>query len=122
MAEFDGFRHISVASDDDDVVIHAGVSEKPSDGFGVEGFSSEPETFAVDPSDSPSDGDARIRDAERLVGTGDKGSSFCKDDGYRETTLDDLTPEPMAKTQKIVIICALVALVAAVSYYLFFMR
>ena len=46
----------------------------------------------------------------------------AKDLGYRETTLDDLKSEPMSKTQKIIIACAIAAVAAAVVYYFVFMR
>lgn len=48
--------------------------------------------------------------------------SGVKDQGYRETTLDDLKSEPMSKTQKIIIACAIAAVAAAVVYYFVFMR
>lgn len=48
--------------------------------------------------------------------------SDAKDQGYRETTLDDLKSEPMSKTQKIIIACAIAAVAAAIVYYFVFMR
>lgn len=45
-----------------------------------------------------------------------------KADSYRETTLDDLKPEPMSSTQKIVIIAAVICIIGALAFYLAFMR
>ena len=115
MAEVGGFEHISVTTDDDDVVIHAGI-----------GSAREEAAPAVDDSDAPSPSlrASATNDAEgasaKAVAT---AASRKKDDtGYRETTLEDLAPEPMSKTQKIVIACAIVVLVAAIVYYFAFMR
>lgn len=132
MAEVDGFKHISVATDDDDVVIRAGV------GAGCpEPQAAKPAPCAEDGLQSAAAGDvaaaaAEAQDETPAVGkapaTEEKpvaakaASPKKKDDGYHETTLDDLKSEPMSKTQKTVIVCALVALVVAVVYYFGFMR
>lgn len=43
------------------------------------------------------------------------------DDGYREQTLEDLKSEPMPLTQKVVIVAAVVLIVVAIVYCVFFM-
>ena len=45
----------------------------------------------------------------------------AKDDGYRETTLEDLDVGPMSLTQKVVIAAVVVCLIGAVAYYMLFM-
>lgn len=107
MAEASGFKHISVSADsDDDVVIRAGT--------GAEGASLEvPDSVQFNQASQPAQASAPV---ERTA------QPAAKDLGYRETTLDDLKSEPMSKTQKIIIACAIAAVVAAVVYYFVFMR
>ena len=107
MAEVSGFKHISVSADsDDDVVIWAGA--------GTVGASAEaPDSVQFNQASQPAQAPAPV---ERTVQSG------VKDRGYRETTLDDLKSEPMSKTQKIIIACAIAAVAAAVVYYFVFMR
>ena len=107
VAEVSGFKHISVSADsDDDVVIWAGTD--------AEGASLEvPDSAQLNQASQPAQAPAPV---ERTA------QPAAKDRGYRETTLDDLKSEPMSKTQKIIIACAIAAVAAAVVYYFVFMR
>lgn len=125
MAEVSGFKHISVSADsDDDVVIWAGTDaegaslEVPdsvqTQNAGAEGASLKvPDSVQLNQASQPAQAPAPV---ERTA------QPAAKDLGYRETTLDDLKSEPMSKTQKIIIACAIAAVVAAVVYYFVFMR
>ena len=107
MAEVSGFKHISVSADsDDDVVIWAGTD---AEGASLEVSDSVQFNQASQPAQAPV---PVVRTAQPAA----------KDLGYRETTLDDLKSEPMSKTQKIIIACAIAAVAAAVVYYFVFMR
>ena len=123
MAEVSSFKHISVSTDsEDDVVIWAGA------GAGAEGASSEapdsaqtnqgaslevPDSVQFNQASQPAQAPAPVERTAQPV---------AKDLGYRETTLDDLKSEPMSKTQKIIIACAIAAVAAAVVYYFVFMH
>lgn len=125
MTEVSGFKHISVLTDsDDDVVIWAGMDaegaslEVPDSvqiqNAGAEGASLEvPDSAQFNQASQPAQAPAPV---ERTA------QPAAKDLGYRETTLDDLKSEPMSKTQKIIIACAIAAVAAAVVYYFVFMR
>lgn len=124
MAEVSGFKHISVSADsDDDVVIWAGTEQASAEAcdsartFNVacaEGASSEvPDSVQFNQASQLAQAPAPV---ERTAQPG------VEDLGYRETTLDDLKSEPMSKTQKIIIACAVAAVAAAVVYYFVFMR
>ena len=125
MAEVSGFKHISVSADsDDDVVIWAGTDAEGAslevpDSVQIqnacaEGASLEvPDSVQFNQASQPAQAPAPV---ERTA------QPAAKDLGYRETTLDDLKSEPMSKTQKIIIACAIAAVAAAVVYYFVFMR
>lgn len=125
MAEVSGFKHISVSADsDDDVVIWAGTDAEGAslevpDSVQIqnacaEGASLEvPASVQFNQASQPAQASAPV---ERTAQPG------VEDLGYRETTLDDLKSEPMSKTQKIIIACAVAAVAAAVVYYFVFMR
>lgn len=125
VAEVSGFKHISVSADsDDDVVIWAGTDaegaslEVPDSvqiqNAGTEGASLEvSDSVQFNQASQPAQAPAPV---ERTA------QPAAKDLGYRETTLDDLKSEPMSKTQKIIIACAIAAVAAAVVYYFVFMR
>ena len=128
MAEVSGFKHISVSADsDDDVVIWAGAGtegaslEVPDSvqiqNAGTEGASAEaPDSAQINEAPDSAKPAPAPTPVKRTVQSG------VKDRGYRETTLDDLKSEPMSKTQKIIIACAIAAVAAAVVYYFVFMR
>lgn len=124
MAEVSGFKHISVSADsDDDVVIWAGTEQASAEACdsartfnvaGAEGASSEvPDSVQFNQASQLAQAPAPV---ERTAQPG------VEERGYRETTLDDLKSEPMSKTQKIIIACAIAAVAAAVVYYFVFMR
>lgn len=124
MAEVSSFKHISVSTDsEDDVVIWAGA--------GAEGASSEAPDSAqfVKPASVEACDSAQINEAPDSAKPAPApapvkrtAQSGVKEQGYRETTLDDLKSEPMSKTQKIIIACAIAAVAAAIVYYFVFMR
>mgnify|MGYP004472307175 CR=1 FL=1 len=128
VAEVSGFKHISVSADsDDDVVIWAGTDaegaslEVPDSvqiqNAGTEGASAEaPDSAQINEAPDSAKPAPAPTPVKRTVQSG------VKDRGYRETTLDDLKSEPMSKTQKIIIACAIAAVAAAVVYYFVFMR
>lgn len=124
MAEVSGFKHISVSTDsDDDVVIWAGAdaertSSEVRDSAQINKGALEDRSDSVQ-LDEASDS-AKPAPAPAPVKC--TAQSGVKDQGYRETTLDDLKSEPMSKTQKIIIACAIAAVAAAVVYYFVFMR
>ncbi len=124
MAEVSGFKHISVSADsDDDVVIWAGTEQASAEAcdsartFNVASAESAslevPDSVQFNQASQPAQAPAPV---ERTA------QPAAKDLGYRETTLDDLKSEPMSKTQKIIIACAIAAVAAAVVYYFVFMR
>lgn len=125
MAEVSGFKHISVSADsDDDVVIWAGTDAEGAslevpDSVQIQNASAEgaslevPDSVQFNQASQPAQAPAPV---ERTA------QPAAKDLGYRETTLDDLKSEPMSKTQKIIIACAIAAVAAAVVYYFVFMR
>lgn len=108
------FSHITVTSDDDDVVIQAGVRSSdtaPDDEVVVdEVVEPQADNEAVPESSSTSRGDADETD---------RGDVAASDTSYRETTAEDLEVEPMSLMQKVIIGVALVAIVAFVAYYVF---
>ena len=125
MAEVSGFKHISVSADsDDDVVIWAGTDAEGAslevpDSVQIqnacaEGASLEvPDSVQFNQASQPAQAPAPVERTAQPV---------AKDLGYRKTTLDDLKSEPMSKTQKIIIACAIAAVAAAVVYYFVFMH
>ena len=125
MAEVSGFKHISVSADsDDDVVIWAGTDAEGAslevpDSVQIqnacaEGASLEvPDSVQFNQASQPAQAPAPVERTAQPV---------AKDLDYRETTLDDLKSEPMSKTQKIIIACAIAAVAAAVVYYFVFMH
>lgn len=127
MAEVSGFKHISVSADsDDDVVIWAGTDAEGAslevpDSVQIQNASAEsaslevPDSVQFNQASQPAQAPAPMP-AKRTA------KSCVEDLGYRETTLDDLKSEPMSKTQKIIIACAIAAVAAAVVYYFVFMR
>ena len=124
MAEVSGFKHISVSADsDDDVVIWAGTEQASAEAcdsartFNVASAESASlevlDSVQFNQASQPAQAPAPV---ERTAQPG------VEERGYRETTLDDLKSEPMSKTQKIIIACAIAAVAAAVAYYFVFMR
>ena len=134
MAEPAGFSHITVnADDDDDVVIQAGIVEdatglacEPTDGpkprpgtsagpatgpAPTDGASTDPEP-ADEPDSDPVDGAQPAPAAPEPVRP-------AADDGYRATTLADVEGSSMSRTQKAVIVVAVLAIVAFVLWYNF---
>ena len=138
MAEVSSFKHISVSTDsEDDVVIWAGAgaegasSEAPDSAQTNQGASSEAPDSAqfVKPASVEACDSAQINEAPDSAKPAPApapvkrtAQSGVKEQGYRETTLDDLKSEPMSKTQKIIIACAIAAVAAAIVYYFVFMR
>lgn len=106
MADKDKFSIISVnADDDEEIVLQAGI---------VSDADEEEEVYEVG-DDQPEPDDNLVED--------EPVSSVQSEEGYQETTLEDLkSAGPMSKTQKLVLIAAFLLIVVAVVYYNFFMR
>jgi len=105
------FSHITVTPDDeDDVVIQAGARPtRPADPAPASPCEEEP---APEPEPAAANGSSTDEDArpkrEKAV-----------NEGYRETTMDDLKAAPMPLAQKVVLALAAVGVVAIVAWYLF---
>lgn len=125
MADTTGFTHITVSTDDDDVVIQAGIADAPvapdappesDEGSPVVG--GEPASAAVD---GPAEADApemAAGDAPASAGGAPATPAAARpDDGYREMTLQDIEDAKMSSTQKVVIIAALLGIIAFVVWY-----
>lgn len=124
VAEVSGFKHISVSADsDDDVVICAGADAERTSSEVRDSvqFIKSASAEACDSAqiNEVSDSAQPVPAPTPVKRTAQSG---VKDQGYRETTLDDLKSEPMSKTQKVIIACAIAAVAAAVVYYFVFMR
>lgn len=138
MAEVSGFKHISVSTDsDDDVVICAGADAERTSSEVRDGvqFIKPASSEVRDSVQFIKSASAEACDSAQINEVPDSAQpvpaptpvkrtaqSGVKDQGYRETTLDDLKSEPMSKTQKVIIACAIAAVAAAVVYYFVFMR
>lgn len=131
------FKHITVTpAEEEDEVIRAGLASAPEDAaldvpVGPEGGEASegvapvsqaapdrgdaPEETSVPPADEP------VKKAETDKSAIERNRAK-KADSYHETTLDDLKPEPMPMTQKIVIIAAVVCIIGALVFYFAFMR
>lgn len=112
------FSHITVTADDeDDVVIEAGAR------------TSRPVVPVPSPAQGPVECEAALEAHEERVGefeaatepVAEEGvpSHKKKDEGFRETTMDDLKSEPMPFAQKIVIAFAAIGVLAIVAWCLF---
>lgn len=133
MADTTGFTHITVSTDDDDVVIQAGIADAPE----ASGVPAEPdedltaageETVEEEVVDDPGepvapaavadDGSAEAEGSAEADGS-PAAVAARPDDGYHETTLQDLQDAKMSSTQKVVIVVALLGIIAFVAWYLF---
>ena len=122
MAEVSGFKHISVSADsDDDVVIWAGTEQASAEVRDSALVNEVPDSAPVN-QDALEGLGGSAKPAPAPMPVKRTAQSGDEDLGYRETTLDDLKSEPMSKTQKIIIACAIAAVAAAVVYYFVFMR
>ena len=121
------FKHIAVtAAEEDDFVIRAGVVDRTDDALPVEPDAalepqSEPTPESVsEPEPTPEPQPEPARKAAQASPA--RKPSAKKDDGYRETTLEDLESTKMPLAQKVVIAAAIVCIIGAVIYYLAFLR
>ena len=136
VAEVSGFKHISVSADsDDDVVIWAGTEQASAEACDSAQINQGTSVEVRDSVQFIKSASSEAPDSVQINEVPDSAKpapaptpvkrtaqSGVKDQGYRETTLDDLKSEPMSKTQKIIIACAIAAVAAAVVYYFVFMR
>ncbi|MEC4175489.1 SURF2 Surfeit locus protein 2 [Adlercreutzia sp. R7] len=121
MADSTGFSHITVNADtDDDVVIQAGIVDAPADDDEVV---VEEDVAALADDDAPAEEDAAPDDGaaeqDGPAPASRRPSAPAPDDGYRETTLDDIEGAKMPTAQKAVIIVALLGVAAFILWYLF---
>ena len=101
----DGFKHITVtAAEEDDEVIVAGAVEAPD----------------VEPEPEPEPAPVAKPDSKPASKTIPKEAPG--DDGYHETTLEDLEGAKMPLAQRIVIIAAIICIIGALVYYFVAMR
>lgn len=126
-----GFSHITVHTDDDEVVIQAGIRPAEQEGCEADKGSAEeavvkpaaagtpirtpePAETAAGPAATPaSDPQPRTdRNAQ-------KAASKPKKKAYRETTAEDLDVGPMPVAQKVVIVVAVLLIVGFLVYYNF---
>lgn len=103
------FSHITVTPDDeDDIVIQAGAR---------------PARFADPAPASPREEEPASEPAAANGSSTDEGAQpkreKAENEGYRETTMDDLKAAPMPLAQKIVLALAAMGVVAIVAWYLF---
>lgn len=105
------FSHITVTPDDeDDVVIQAGARPaRPADPAPASPCEEEP---APEPEPAAANGSSTDEDARPK-------REKAGNEGYRETTMDDLKAAPMPLAQKVVLALAAVGVVAIVAWYLF---
>ena len=109
MADNLGFSHITVTADEDeDIVIQAGVVDEPS--------AKEPSVSAPTPEAAPAADVAAA--AEVAPEPPARSRPAAPDDGYRETTLEDIESAKMSGTQKAVILVAMLGIAAFVLWYL----
>lgn len=119
MAESTGFTHITVTPDeDDDIVIQAGIvaeepvgDEAPADGMAAAPAEGGPVSEEVVPEP--------LRETAKEPAPAPVPRPSKSDDGYRETSFEDLQGMGMTTTQKVVIIAAVLGIVAFVAWYLF---
>lgn len=110
MADKLGFSHITVTADEDeDIVIQAGVVDEPS--------AKEPSVSAPAPEAAPA-ADGGTEAAEVASEPPARPRPAAPDDGYRETTLEDIESAKMSGTQKAVILVAMLGIAAFVLWYL----
>lgn len=126
-----GFSHITVHTDDDEVVIQAGIRPAEQEGCeadkgnaaaavvkpaaaGTPIRTTEPAETATGPAATPaSDPQPRTdRNAQ-------KAASKQKKKTYRETTAEDLDVGPMPVAQKVVIVVAVLLIIGFLVYYNF---
>ena len=110
----DGFKHITVTAADDDEVIVAGVAENPLVEQDVESELAP----ARQPGSEPPSASASEPDRAHRA----KSSRKPREDGYRETTVEDLEDSGMPFMQKVVIVAAIVCIIGALVYYFAAMR
>ena len=85
----------------------------------AEGLDPAPEALAPEVAPAAAATDARGK-GEDAAGKAQRRPQ--RDDGYHETTLEDLKGEKMSLTQRVVIIAAIICIIGAIVYYFAFMR
>lgn len=114
MAKEREFSHITVSADeDDDIVIQAGIVETPAN---------EPEAVSsadAAPEAVKTEEVVEASTAETVPVAEEAPAAPPRvDDGYRETTLEDIESSKMNSVQKAVIVVALLGIVAFVVWFL----
>ena len=108
------FSHITVTADDeDDLVIEAGArTSRPV----------EPAQERLERKLVAEQGEARVPVSDAVEERAAEDSAAArkkKDEGFRETTMDDLKSDPMPFAQKIVLAFAAIGVLAIVAWCLF---
>lgn len=122
----DSFKHIKVtAGEDEDVVIEAGLARESAAPEPARADGSDADRAGEHPGDSASEPRAATAEPTSAAPAEQRAAAAParkrKPDAYRETTLEDLKPDPMPMAQKVVIIAAVVCIIGALVYYFMFM-
>ncbi|MCI9261239.1 SURF2 Surfeit locus protein 2 [uncultured Adlercreutzia sp.] len=112
------FSHITVSADeDDDIVIQAGIVEAPADEPPV-APPAPSEPVAVEVGEAEEGPAASVSRSAVVAEEPVAPAPARPDDGYRETTLEDIESSKMNSVQKAVIVVALLGIVAFVVWFL----
>lgn len=127
MVEQEGFTHIKVSTDEDDVVIVAGAPLAVESSAAAQGtLASEsdelsdsiPDRQAPDSSRHEAD-EASLREGDTAASSQERFQRAGKSaDEYHETTLEDIEDSKMSGMQKAIIAVALLGIAAFVAWYL----
>ncbi len=118
MTDDHAYKHIKVApAEEPDVIIHAGIREEaPSSAeSAAKAAGQRPETEAPSPEAAAEEPPSTVSSAsaDGVPGRSAKGA-------YQPTTLDDIEGSKMPKTQVVVIIACVLAIIAFAIWYVFF--
>ncbi len=127
MANEQGFSHIKVTSSDQaDEVIYAGVSAQPKPDSPEQPEQSNEQAQSQQPAqgEEQAQGGKAAQPQQQAQAAQPKQPKRQKpaDDGYRETTLEDLKGTKAPLAQKLVIIAAIVLIIVAIAYYFAVLR
>lgn len=106
------FSHIVIGQDDTDEVIQAGIVDEP--------LAEEPQVDSLiesAPEQSPVQPESEQPREQPVAETPVSTQAPARDDGYHETTLEDLNGSPMPFAQKAVLIAAALLVIVAVAYW-----
>ena len=115
----DEFKHIRLRSDDDEIVIQAGlVSPDPQSSPHDSGVPESAKGGDPDPSAQPVA--AVSENAQAPEPAASQKPVDPEVDSYRETSLEDLREAKMNVGQRVILVLAVLALITAIVWYMFF--